>query len=106
VGVAVAPTGDGRLEATITARTNLGTPTNSLLRLDFAKPAVAIVDIPGGPSNQAAPFTYTPTAGTTSVSFFIRQQTPGQAATVPLTVVDTCGNWPTFVGGGAGTFSH
>jgi hypothetical protein len=40
----------------------------------------------------------------TSVTFFVRRATPGQATTVPFVVVDDCGPWSTFVGGGPGAF--
>jgi hypothetical protein len=37
------------------------------------------------------------------ITFFVRRA--GSAAFhVPLTVVDQCGDWPTFVGGGPGAF--
>ena len=38
--------------------------------------------------------------GTTQVSFTVRRVTAGQGTTVPLTVVDGCGEWSTIVGGG------
>ena len=40
-------------------------------------------------------------ANTTIQTFTVRRAAPGQPTTVPLTVVDTCGAWPTLVGGGA-----
>ena len=42
-------------------------------------------------------------AGTADYSFTIRRANTG-AVTVPLTVIDNCGEWKTFVGGGAGAF--
>jgi hypothetical protein len=33
-------------------------------------------------------------------TFTVRRATAGQAFTVPLTVVDGCGDWPAFVGRG------
>jgi len=36
-----------------------------------------------------------------AVDFTVERATPGQPTTVPFTVVDGCGLWPTFVGGGA-----
>jgi len=38
---------------------------------------------------------------TYAVDFTVERVTPGQPTTVPLTVVDGCGEWPTFVGGGS-----
>jgi hypothetical protein len=43
---------------------------------------------------------YTPPADATTVSFTVERVTPGQPTTIPLTVVDECGSWPSFVGGG------
>jgi hypothetical protein len=40
---------------------------------------------------------------TRAVSFTVRHAGSG-ATTVPLTVVDGCGSWPTLVGGGANAF--
>jgi len=35
------------------------------------------------------------------VTFSVQQITPGQPTMAPFTVVDHCGSWPGFVGGGA-----
>ena len=43
-------------------------------------------------------------ATTVAVDFTVERVTPGQSTTVPFVVVDGCGQWPTFVGGGAGAF--
>jgi hypothetical protein len=42
--------------------------------------------------------------GITSQQFFVRRTNAGVASTVPLTVTDVCGAWPTFVGGGPSAF--
>jgi hypothetical protein len=34
----------------------------------------------------------------------VRRATAGQGTTVPLVVTDSCGEWPTLVGGGPGAF--
>ncbi|MCC7367816.1 MAG: hypothetical protein IT306_05310 [Chloroflexi bacterium] len=39
--------------------------------------------------------------GAAAVDFTVERVTPGQATIVPFTVVDGCGSWSTFVGGGA-----
>jgi hypothetical protein len=39
-------------------------------------------------------------AGTTSASLVVRRAVAGQPATVHFTIVDGCGEWKTFVGGG------
>lgn len=46
--------------------------------------------------------TVTLPAGTASAELQVRRLAAGQSTTVPFTVVDGCGEWPTFVGGGAG----
>jgi len=47
-----------------------------------------------GAAAQTGNFNVGLAAGTTATSFTVRQAAPGQAATVPLTVVDGCGEWP------------
>jgi hypothetical protein len=42
--------------------------------------------------------------GETGVNLTVTRVAPGQATTIPLTVVDECGAWPTFVGGGPSAF--
>ena len=37
-------------------------------------------------------------------SLLVHRVTPNQPATVPLVIVDGCGEWPTLVGGGPGAF--
>jgi hypothetical protein len=44
--------------------------------------------------------TVTIAPNTHAVDFTVERMTPGQATTVPFTVLDGCGLWPTFVGGG------
>jgi hypothetical protein len=39
--------------------------------------------------------------GAQQPTFTVARATAGQATTVHPTAVDTCGEWPTFVGGGA-----
>lgn len=71
------------------------------LRFDDPRPSQnAIIDI-GGQTGRQGAFVMTPPVGTISLSFTAHPVTPGQPTTVYLTVVDNCGSWPTFVGGGA-----
>lgn len=93
----------GQLAVTITTTTNPGAPTNALARLDFGSATNARIDVPGGPRNQTGNFTYTVPANQQTVSFTVRHDAPG-AIHVNLTVVDSCGGWPTSVGGGASAF--
>lgn len=103
VRVSVTPTGDGRLQVTITAGAATSGGANWLRWLRFGAGSNALVDA-GSTTGSPGSFTLTVSPGTTAVSFFVRRATPGQATTLPLTVGDDCGEWPTFVGGGAGAF--
>jgi hypothetical protein len=104
VGVVVVPTSPGSLAATITANTTPWTPTNSLTLLQFGAATNALIDVPGQPPSQTGSFTVTLPPGTTSATFTVRRATSGAATTVPVVVSDTCGAWPTFVGGGPDAF--
>jgi uncharacterized protein (DUF1501 family) len=95
VHVQASPTGDGRLSVTVAAG------VGNLQEIRFGAAQNAIVDVPGGQSGPGN-FSIRPT-GTAQTSFFVRKQ-GGGAATVPIVVVDDCGEWPTFVGGGASAF--
>jgi FtsP/CotA-like multicopper oxidase with cupredoxin domain len=99
----VAPGAPGQLVVTVRA-TSSPARANQLLALTFGAGTNALVDVPGGPTSQSGGFTYTPPAGATTVSFVVRRAASGQATTVSLTVMDSCGAWPTFVGGGPGAF--
>jgi hypothetical protein len=96
VSVAVAP-GGGGLQVTITAA---ATANARLLALQFGPASNGLIDVPGGPTGSTGSFTFNPPIETQQVVFSVRRATAGQATTVPLTVVDSCGSWPTFVGGG------
>jgi glucose/arabinose dehydrogenase len=104
VSVSVSPAAAGRLAATITANTSSTLTANRLRELRFGAATNALITIPNGPADATGGFTYTPPAGTQQLTFTVRQAGPGAAATVPLTVVDDCGDWPTLVGGGTSAF--
>jgi hypothetical protein len=86
---------------TVTAHTSTYTPVNALSSLQFGTATNGLIDMPGGPTGSTGGFTY-PTTGA-SQTFTIRHAASG-ATTVPFTIVDSCGSWPTFVGGGASAF--
>lgn len=96
-----APTGDGRLRVTVVAGTDAANPTNRLSELRFEAGTNALVDV-AGQTARPGPFTLPLPDRPASVTFFARRAAPGQPTTLPVTVVDDCGPWPTFVGGGAG----
>jgi hypothetical protein len=98
VTVNASNTGSGRLAVTVaTGATNV-----TLQRLEFGDSDFALIDI-AGLTDRTDFFTVTLPAGTTSTSFTVRHNGSGTTH-VPFTVVDSCGNWPTFVGGGANAF--
>jgi hypothetical protein len=97
VTVNVQPAGTGTLQVTLLPGANgwinqvqIGAATNA--RIDIG-------GLTGVTGNQV--ITLPP--ATTSLIFQVHQLGAG-STTVPLTVVDTCGAWPTFVGGGANAF--
>jgi hypothetical protein len=104
VGVATVPSGPDRLQVTITASASPALPDNRLQTLRFSAATNALVDVPGGPPGAAGGFTVALPATTQQVQFIVRQRTPGESLMVPLVVVDLCGDWPTFVGGGPSAF--
>jgi hypothetical protein len=57
------------------------------------------VDLPGQ-SGQSGSFVVNLTGGPTATQFWVRRAQVAGTGTVQLTVVDRCGDWPTFVGGG------
>jgi uncharacterized repeat protein (TIGR01451 family) len=104
VRLTVVSGGPGRLNVTVRAGTNAGTPTNTLSALRFGAATNALIDIPGGQTGLTGNTTITLPAGSTETSFVVRQQAGGSGTTVPLVVVDSCGDFPTFVGGGPAAF--
>ena len=104
VDVAVARTAPGQLAVTITARDSGCTPNGQLRELRFGNAVNARIDVPGQAAGQRGSFTLPLAASPRQVTFTIHQDAGGQAVTVPLTVVDGCGEWPTFVGGRAQAF--
>jgi hypothetical protein len=100
VSVTTAQNGAGQLRVTVSAATNGGGATNTIQSLNFGAAANARIDVPNGPANSTGNVNQPQPANTTEVTFNIRRIGAG-AFTVPFTVVDGCGNWPTFAGGGA-----
>jgi thermitase len=80
--------GPGLLQVTVTAG------AGTIQRIDFAATTNAVVNVPNG---QPRPGGFSITPGQTQTTFTVQRSAPG-AATAPFTVVDGCGNWPTFVG--------
>jgi hypothetical protein len=91
---------NGALQVTISVSDVDGPTQNRLRELRFGSPVNGRIELAG--QSQSAAFTHTVPAPTDRISFAVRRVSPGQPTTVPLTVVDECGAWPTLVGGGTG----
>jgi hypothetical protein len=102
--VTTTPSGAGRLQVTIAAATDAGSPPNRLVSLQFGAATNALIDVPGQPAGQTGNFTVTLPGIQQQLTFVVRRAAAGQSTTVPLTVQDGCGAWPTFVGGGPSAF--
>jgi len=106
VGVNVVAAGSGRLQVTISSGTAPATPGNRLLGVRATIPSNAVVDVPNGPQGLTGtvnlPVVTQGQLGAQNV-FVVRRTAPG-AVHVPLLIIDTCGEWPTFVGGGPNAF--
>jgi hypothetical protein len=94
--------GPGRLEATLTA-TGLDVPFSNRLQTVRLENAVNARVFHGGTQLTAGVPVSLP-AGTVETTLVVERVNPALATTVPLVVADSCGEWPTFVGGGAGSF--
>jgi hypothetical protein len=89
---------DGRLQVSVQATGQ----NNQLVSLQFTRTTNALVDV-AGQTGRTGAFTVTLPGTSASTSFTVRRAGNG-AATVALTVVDRCGGWSTFVGGGPNAF--
>jgi hypothetical protein len=92
----------GRLDVTVTAGVGSGAASNALHALRFGTLTNATIDVAG--QTVASNSRVTLAAGSRQAHFSVQQARPGQAVTVPVVIEDDCGDWPTFVGGGAGAF--
>ena len=89
----------GRLVVTVTAN-----GAGNLLRaLRIGASSNALVDV-GERTGLSSNVNVALPSDTRQATFSVRRATSGQATMVPLVVVDGCGDWPTFVGGGPGAF--
>jgi hypothetical protein len=75
---------------------------NTLQSLRVGALTNARIDIQGGPVG-VQPGLTVPLNGSSSTVLLVSRLAPG-GVTVPHTVIDACGDWQTFVGGGAGAF--
>lgn len=73
---------------------------NPLQQFQFGEFQNARVTLNGQPVEKNR--SYGVPANATTAELTVERLAPGQPTTVPLTVVDSCGAWKTFVGGGTG----
>jgi thermitase len=99
VGVSVAPNGAGQVRVTVTTRTAAATPTNAVVEIRFKTPRNAAIDTTDGQTGATSSFVYAPGTFLAQTTFTVRRVGAG-AFTVPFDVVDVCGTWSTFAGGG------
>jgi hypothetical protein len=104
VAVSTVRSGPGRLQVAVTAGTSSTTPANRLVALRFRAGSNALVDV-GGQTGRTGEFTVALTGGPQQTTFYVRRAVAGQATTAPFVVVDDCGEFRSFVGGGSSGFS-
>jgi glucose/arabinose dehydrogenase len=102
VGVSVGPGAPGSLLVTIEARTSSSMPSNALASIRFGSAPNAVIEMSGQPASKGNVAVTLP-PGTRQVRFVVKRDGPGPI-TIPLVVTDGCGEWRTFVGGGATAF--
>jgi len=68
-----------------------------------AVPVNAVVDV-GGRAGLVGPMTIALASGTTQINLVVHRAVAGATTTLPLVVTDSCGAWPTLVGGGPSAF--
>jgi hypothetical protein len=88
------PNGAGRIDVTVTAG------AGALRSIRFGTPTNARIDI-GSQVGMASGFTATLPSGSRQASFIANQVDLSAPMTVPFVANDDCGDWTTFVGGGA-----
>jgi hypothetical protein len=97
-------TGGGVLQVTISAGGSVATGPR-LRQLQIGAATNALIDIPAANlTNVTGNQNVTLPLELRTLTMTVRHGTAGQSTTVPITVVDGCGNWPTLVGGGASAF--
>ena len=101
VAVRSTRTATGTLKVTVTASATVS-GVNRLQQVRFGPGANASIDV-GARAESTGSFDVNVPSGVADYSFTIRRVQAGPV-TVPLTIVDACGEWKTFVGGGAGAF--
>lgn len=100
--VLVSKAQSGGIAVTVSATTGAAAPNNRLSQLRTGNMPNAAVDVRGQTllSNGSLSLPDRPQ----SIDLFLRRTNISGSITVPMFIVDDCGDWPTFVGGGAQVF--
>jgi VCBS repeat-containing protein len=97
--------GGGKLVVQVESTALSISGVNPLQQLKFGTLQNAKVTMAGQVSSATQAVTSDQTllfpASTTTATFTVERAAPGQPTTVPFTIVDGCGEWKSFVGGGA-----
>ncbi|MFN0074081.1 MAG: DUF1501 domain-containing protein [Chloroflexota bacterium] len=96
VAINTFPVGPDRLQVNVAPSGAI----NGVRSISFTRVDGGTVDV-GTQSGLGTGASVTFPPGTLGVSFFINRSLVGSAATAQFTVVDACGSWPTFAGGGS-----
>ena len=99
IKVAATRDGPGRLRVTVSAA-DASIPLRSI---QFGAAKNGLIDA-NGQVGSTGNLNWPLPPGAQQVTFTVRRAVQGQAVTVPLTVFDDIGAWPTFVGGGPEAF--
>lgn len=104
----VTAAGAGVLNVAVQVQSTAATPGNQLSELRFRSTDNGVIDIAGQMGRTGA-FTVAFPSGTQQSNFTVRRPpagpgNPGAATTIQFDVVDICGAWPSFVGGGPNAF--
>jgi hypothetical protein len=99
VAVTTRTLGGGRIEATVRAGTLPGTPANGLEQIVVGAVQNGTVQVNGTTIGTGETV---PLGGAASATLVVTRQAVGQSTMAPFTVRDRCGDWPSFVGAGAG----
>jgi tartrate-resistant acid phosphatase type 5 len=100
IRVTASRNGAGALLVTLSTTGNGG----QITAVRFGQARNALIDVPGGPLGATGNFNVALSSAGSGYTFTVRRAVPGQIVHVPFVVVDACGDWSTFVGGGPASF--
>jgi hypothetical protein len=94
---------NGQLHVRIDVQTTAQLTTNAVASITFTRLENAVPPMAAGLALPVGSPVVLP-AGAQTLEFVVRREREHQPMTVHFTVRDVCGDWKTFVGGGAGAF--